>query len=99
MLTFLQTQLLFPPMPRILFILLLTFPLLSCDRSSATAAAPDARSAAPREVRLGYFANVTHAQAVLGVSSGEFAQAIAPRKLTTRVFNAGPSLIEALFAD
>src|SRR4051812_16270555 len=49
-------------------------------------------------LRLGYFANVTHAQAVLGVSSGEIAAAIAPAKLSTKVFNAGPSLIEALFA-
>jgi NitT/TauT family transport system substrate-binding protein len=49
------------------------------------------------EVRIGYFANLTHAQAVLGVSSGDFASAIAPAKLTPRVFNAGPSLIEALF--
>ncbi|HXE55371.1 MAG TPA: ABC transporter substrate-binding protein [Tepidisphaeraceae bacterium] len=51
-----------------------------------------------KEVRLGYFANLTHAQAVLGVSSGEFAQAIAPAQLRTQVFNAGPSLIEALLA-
>ncbi len=51
------------------------------------------------EVRLGYFANVTHAQAVLGVSSGEFAAAIGPAKLSTKVFNAGPALIEALFGS
>src|SRR5207247_1727501 len=51
----------------------------------------------PAEVRIGYFANLTHAQAVLGVSSGEFASAIGPAKVTPRVFNAGPSLIEALF--
>jgi NitT/TauT family transport system substrate-binding protein len=50
------------------------------------------------EVRLGYFANLSHAQAVLGVASGEFEQAISPAKLKTKVFNAGPSLIEALFA-
>lgn len=50
------------------------------------------------EVRIGYFANLSHAQAVLGVSSGEFESAIAPAKLKTKVFNAGPSLIEALFA-
>src|SRR5271169_477516 len=49
-------------------------------------------------VRLGYFANVTHAQAVLGVASGDYAQAIAPAELKTKIFNAGPSLIEALFA-
>lgn len=48
------------------------------------------------EVRLGYFPNLTHAQAVLGVASGEFAQAVAPVELTTKVFSAGPSLIEAL---
>lgn len=51
-----------------------------------------------KEVRLGYFANLTHAQAVLGVASGDFQNAIAPAKLTTRIFNAGPSLIEALLA-
>jgi NitT/TauT family transport system substrate-binding protein len=50
------------------------------------------------EVRLGYFANLSHAQAVLGVSSGEIEQAISPAKLKTKVFNAGPSLVEALFA-
>jgi NitT/TauT family transport system substrate-binding protein len=52
----------------------------------------------PAPVRIGYFANLSHAQAVLGVSSGDFARAVLPAKLETRVFNAGPSLIEALFA-
>jgi NitT/TauT family transport system substrate-binding protein len=50
------------------------------------------------QVRLGYFANLSHAQAVLGVSSGEFEKAVAPAKFSTKVFNAGPSLIEAVFA-
>jgi|HubBroStandDraft_1064217.scaffolds.fasta_scaffold01659_9 NitT/TauT family transport system substrate-binding protein len=49
-------------------------------------------------VTIGYFANLTHAQAVLGVASGEFEKAVSPAKLDTKVFNAGPSLIEALFA-
>jgi NitT/TauT family transport system substrate-binding protein len=57
-----------------------------------------APAAARREVRLGYFPNLTHAQAVLGASSGEFEQAVAPAVFTTRTFNAGSSLIEALFA-
>jgi NitT/TauT family transport system substrate-binding protein len=60
-----------------------------------------ARSGAQKpvtEVRLGYFANLSHAQAVLGVASGEFEKAVAPAKFKTKVFNAGPSLIEALFA-
>jgi NitT/TauT family transport system substrate-binding protein len=50
------------------------------------------------EVRLGYFANLSHAQALLGASSGEFEKALAPATFKTKVFNAGPSLIEALFA-
>ena len=58
----------------------------------------DGSSAPAKEVRLGYFANLTHAQAVLGVASGGFEQAVAPVKFSTKTFNAGPSLIEALFA-
>jgi NitT/TauT family transport system substrate-binding protein len=49
-------------------------------------------------VTIGYFANLTHAQAVLGVASGDFERAVAPFKLETKLFNAGPSLVEALFA-
>lgn len=49
-------------------------------------------------VTIGYFANLSHAQAVLGVASGDFERAVAPLKLETKLFNAGPSLVEALFA-
>jgi NitT/TauT family transport system substrate-binding protein len=49
-------------------------------------------------VRIGYFANLTHAQAVLGVSSGDFAKAVVPASLSTSKFNAGPELMQALFA-
>src|SRR5258708_13093173 len=49
-------------------------------------------------IKIGYFANLTHAQAVLGVASGDFERTIAPAKLEAKVFNAGPSLVEALFA-
>lgn len=58
------------------------------------------KSGAIKEVRLGYFANVTHAQAVLGVSSGDFQQALEPLglKLSTKPYNAGPSLIQDLLA-
>jgi NitT/TauT family transport system substrate-binding protein len=55
-------------------------------------------SSSNRPVTIGYFANLTHAQAVLEVASGELERALAPAKLETKVFNAGPSLIEALFA-
>jgi len=49
-------------------------------------------------VTLGYFANVTHAQAVLGVASGDFQKALGGVQLKTKVFNAGPELIQALNA-
>ena len=49
-------------------------------------------------MRLGYFANVTHAAAVLGVADGTFAKSLGATKLETQVFNAGPAAIEALNA-
>src|SRR5438045_6378966 len=73
--------------------LLLTIPSCKKDQTTGTNT-PTAVS----EVRIGYFANVTHAQAVLGVSSGDFEKAIAPAKLNAKVFNAGPELIAALNA-
>jgi NitT/TauT family transport system substrate-binding protein len=50
------------------------------------------------EVRLGYFPNITHAAALVGVGRGDFERAVAPMRLVPRVFNAGPQAIEALFA-
>ena len=66
---------------------------MGCDRDGSSAT-----QGPLKQVRIGYFGNVTHAQAVLGVHSGEFKSAVAPAELKTSVFNAGPSLIEALFA-
>src|SRR4051794_38867311 len=77
--------------------------LPGCDRQDSTNAAGAGKSAdggaGIKELRIGYFANLTHAQAVLGVASGEFQQALGATKVSTKVFNAGPSLIEALFGD
>ncbi len=52
----------------------------------------------PKDVRLGYLANITHATALLGVHSGDFARAVAPLGFRAQPFKAGPSVIEALFA-
>ncbi|HZO71356.1 MAG TPA: ABC transporter substrate-binding protein [Ktedonobacteraceae bacterium] len=50
-------------------------------------------------VHLGYFPNLTHAVALVGVARGTFQQALGPNvTLDTKTFNAGPALIEALFA-
>ena len=78
----------------LIFLTLLASCLASCDRTEKAGAV----GAPPREVRLGYFANLTHAQAVLGVASGDFARAVSPATLSTKVFNAGPSFVEALLA-
>jgi NitT/TauT family transport system substrate-binding protein len=68
--------------------------------SSSTAAAssskPATAAAKAPELRLGYFANVTHASAVYGVASGTFQKDLGSTKLTTSVFNAGPAAIEAM---
>src|SRR4051794_10754700 len=50
------------------------------------------------ELRLGYFANVTHAAALIGVDEGLLADELGDTTLTTQVFNAGPDEVEALFA-
>lgn len=49
-------------------------------------------------LRLGYFPNVTHAAAVLGVADGTFQEALGDTQLETTTFNAGPAAIEALLS-
>jgi NitT/TauT family transport system substrate-binding protein len=62
----------------------------SGSSSTGTATAP--------ELRLGYFANLTHAAALIGVNKGDFTKELGSTKLKTQVFNAGPDEVEALFA-
>jgi NitT/TauT family transport system substrate-binding protein len=58
----------------------------------------DAQSA-PITVRAGYFPNVTHSQALVGRALGRFGQTLGSgAHIEWKVFNAGPSVIEALFA-
>lgn len=52
----------------------------------------------PSAIRIGHFPNITHAQALLARAHGTFEKALSmPVQWTT--FNAGPSAVEALFAD
>jgi NitT/TauT family transport system substrate-binding protein len=68
--------------------------LLVCLSGCATQATSSNTS-----VRLGYFPNLTHAQAVIGIADGTFARALGDNvKIDPKVFNAGPSVIEAMFA-
>jgi NitT/TauT family transport system substrate-binding protein len=51
-------------------------------------------------VRVGSFPNITHPQAMIGKANGWFERALSPEaKIEWKTFNAGPSAIEALFAD
>src|SRR5918997_6194005 len=51
-------------------------------------------------LRLGYFPNLTHAPALVGVEEGIFDDALSgTAELETSTFNAGPEAVEALFAD
>ena len=47
---------------------------------------------------LGYFPNITHVPALVGVENGTFADALGDVELQTQTFNAGPDAINALFA-
>jgi NitT/TauT family transport system substrate-binding protein len=50
-------------------------------------------------LRVGYFPNITHAQALIGLARGDFQDALGPQvRIDAIQFNAGPSVIEALFA-
>ncbi|MEV6616803.1 aliphatic sulfonate ABC transporter substrate-binding protein [Streptomyces sp. NPDC051051] len=47
-------------------------------------------------VRIGYFGNLTHGTALVGVNKGYFQKALGATEASYQVFNAGPSEIEAL---
>ncbi len=64
-------------------------------RASAGAGASAAGTPAA-ELRLGYFPNITHAPALIGVANGYFQQELGSTKLTTQTFNAGPEEVSAL---
>jgi NitT/TauT family transport system substrate-binding protein len=64
-------------------------PLLSQNNTSTTTDV----------LRIGYFPNINHAQAVIGLGNGDFQKALGDIKVETQIFNAGPSAMEALFAN
>ncbi|MDQ1723674.1 MAG: sulfonate transport system substrate-binding protein [Frankiaceae bacterium] len=58
----------------------------------------NAAGSAPTELRLGYFPNVTHAAALIGVEKGFIQAKLGTVKLSTTTFNAGPTAMTALIA-
>ncbi|HWC38768.1 MAG TPA: ABC transporter substrate-binding protein [Acidimicrobiales bacterium] len=66
--------------------------------NAGTTATSSGSNSSPVTVKLGYFPNLTHATAIVGVQQGIFAQALGPDKLQTSTFNAGPAAVEALLS-
>jgi NitT/TauT family transport system substrate-binding protein len=58
-----------------------------------------AQSEEKKELRIGYFPNINHAQAVIGIGNGDFKKVLGENvDIKPFIFNAGPSAIEAIFA-
>ncbi|WP_426226334.1 ABC transporter substrate-binding protein [Pseudarthrobacter sp. DSP2-3-2b1] len=68
----------------------------SISRNTDAQAAPAPTAA--DELKLGYFGNLTHAPALVGLKQGILARNLGTTKLSTETFNAGPAAIEALNA-
>ncbi|MGC3994551.1 MAG: ABC transporter substrate-binding protein [Propionicimonas sp.] len=71
----------------------------SLGLSACSSTGGSAASGASSTVTIGYFPNLTHAPALVGVSKGYFAKALGDGvELKTATFNAGPAALEALNA-
>ena len=68
--------------------------LAACTSADAATSA----SGPAATLRLGYFDNVTHGPALVGLQSGTLQAALGSTKLSTQTFSAGPAEIEALSA-
>lgn len=76
----------------LLTILILTVTLTGCGSQSEQAGVDNV-------IRVGYFPNMTHAQALVGLNDGSFKKLIGNDiKIEEHIFNAGPAEIEALLA-
>jgi NitT/TauT family transport system substrate-binding protein len=80
------------------------FAACSSDDGSGSASA-DTRagtqsSTDPVTLRLGYFPNVTHAPAIVGIRGGLLAKSLGRNvTLKPQAFNAGPDVVTAIFSD
>ncbi|NTW00720.1 MAG: ABC transporter substrate-binding protein [Oscillochloris sp.] len=71
----------------------------ACGQSAPAVSTSTAATTEPVTLRLAYFPNLTHAVALVGTSKGTFQRALGANvTIDAKTFNAGPALIEALFA-
>ena len=88
-------------LPALVLALVALLALTACSRRETPAepsagAGASAATTPAAELRLGYFPNITHAPALIGVANGYFQQELGATKLTTQTFNAGPEAVGAL---
>jgi NitT/TauT family transport system substrate-binding protein len=77
---------------------LLTLTAAACGGSSDAKSTDSSGPEAPTTIHLGYFPNLTHATAIVGVENGIFASKLGDDTLETSLFSAGPAAVEALFS-
>jgi NitT/TauT family transport system substrate-binding protein len=88
----------------VIAVLALAATAIACgsEEESAPDASGGSATARPAEnvtLRLGYFPNITHAQPLVGLERGSYTEELGANvKLETKTFNAGPAVVEALFA-
>lgn len=79
-----------------------TAPATTAAGSASATEAPEATpfpDSGPTTLRLGFFANITHSQPLVGLNNGIFEEELGDDVTVEQTtFNAGPSVIEALFA-
>uniref|UniRef100_A0AAU3GN86 Aliphatic sulfonate ABC transporter substrate-binding protein n=1 Tax=Streptomyces sp. NBC_01401 TaxID=2903854 RepID=A0AAU3GN86_9ACTN len=68
------------------------------DDSAKSTASTDGKKLSADTVKLGYFPNLTHATALVGIQEGLIAKELGGTTVKPSTFNAGPSEIEALNA-
>jgi NitT/TauT family transport system substrate-binding protein len=71
----------------------------SAQPTTTTRGLDPSKVTTPATLRLGYFPNVTHAPALVGLQGGGFAKTLGSKvTLEPKAFNAGPEAVQALFS-
>ena len=80
-----------------LVVALLGGAMLACGSASSPSSSSSSKAVT---LRLGYFANLTHATALVGLEKGTYVQTLGRDvALKTSVFNAGPEAVQALLSN
>jgi NitT/TauT family transport system substrate-binding protein len=86
--------------PILVVTIILLSAILTSNNSLFAFAQEQTNAQGVKTLRIGYFPNINHAQAVIGLGNGDFQRALGNNvKLETFQFNAGPSAIESLLAN